>query len=228
MVQPPDTAATAPLLSAADVRRLAAELDLRPTKQWGQNFVIDPNTIRRIVAAADLAPDEHVLEIGPGLGSLTLGLLDAAALRLIGAGRGQRARVGEALALQADCLTGVWAAAASKRLGPVPAGFWGQLVWSWRNVVEDLDPQDLGGPHKPLRDLTVLRAGLRLAAGVIVRQDHARRTRPDGRLEDLPGMDEGLREGAYADQRRAQDLVFGVQEHDDEVLPVEIGYASPQ
>ena len=79
MVQPPDTAATAPLLSAADVRRLAAELDLRPTKQWGQNFVIDPNTIRRIVAAADLAPDEHVLEIGPGLGSLTLGLLDAAA-----------------------------------------------------------------------------------------------------------------------------------------------------
>ena len=79
MVQPPDTAATAPLLSAADVRRLAVELDLRPTKQWGQNFVIDPNTIRRIVAAADLAPDEHVLEIGPGLGSLTLGLLDAAA-----------------------------------------------------------------------------------------------------------------------------------------------------
>ncbi|MGC5049160.1 16S rRNA (adenine(1518)-N(6)/adenine(1519)-N(6))-dimethyltransferase RsmA [Micrococcus porci] len=78
MVPPPDAPATAPLLSAADVRRLAAELDLRPTKQWGQNFVIDPNTIRRIVAAADLAPDEHVLEIGPGLGSLTLGLLDAA------------------------------------------------------------------------------------------------------------------------------------------------------
>ena len=79
MVQPSDAPAAAPLLSAADVRRLAAELDLRPTKQWGQNFVIDPNTIRRIVAAADLAPDEHVLEIGPGLGSLTLGLLDAAA-----------------------------------------------------------------------------------------------------------------------------------------------------
>ena len=50
-----------------------------------------------------------------------LGLLDAAALRLIGARRGRRAVVGAALALQADCLTGVWAAAASHRLGPVPA-----------------------------------------------------------------------------------------------------------
>ena len=67
------------LVLSADVRRIAAELDLRPTKQWGQNFVIDPNTIRRIVQAADVTADEHVLEIGPGLGSLTLGLLDAAA-----------------------------------------------------------------------------------------------------------------------------------------------------
>ena len=79
MVPTPDAPAPAPLLSAADVRRIAAELDLRPTKQWGQNFVIDPNTIRRIVQAAGVGPDEHVLEIGPGLGSLTLGLLDAAA-----------------------------------------------------------------------------------------------------------------------------------------------------
>ncbi|XNZ00549.1 16S rRNA (adenine(1518)-N(6)/adenine(1519)-N(6))-dimethyltransferase RsmA [Micrococcus luteus] len=70
---------SAPLLSAADVRRIAAELGLRPTKSWGQNFVIDPNTIRRIVAVAGLGPDEHVLEVGPGLGSLTLGLMDAAA-----------------------------------------------------------------------------------------------------------------------------------------------------
>ena len=69
----------APLLSAADIRRIAAEIDLRPTKTLGQNYVIDPNTIRRIVAAADLSADEHVLEVGPGLGSLTLGLLDAAA-----------------------------------------------------------------------------------------------------------------------------------------------------
>jgi 16S rRNA (adenine1518-N6/adenine1519-N6)-dimethyltransferase len=57
------------------VRSLAASLGLRPTKQRGQNFVIDPNTVRRIVRAADLAPDELVLEVGPGLGSLTLALL---------------------------------------------------------------------------------------------------------------------------------------------------------
>jgi 16S rRNA (adenine1518-N6/adenine1519-N6)-dimethyltransferase len=68
----------APLLGAADIRRLAAELDIRPTKTLGQNFVIDGNTIRRIVAAAQLGPGETVLEVGPGLGSLTLGLLDAA------------------------------------------------------------------------------------------------------------------------------------------------------
>lgn len=64
------------LLSAADIRRLATQLDIRPTKRWGQNFVIDPNTIRRIVDLAELSGDEHVLEVGPGLGSLTLGLLD--------------------------------------------------------------------------------------------------------------------------------------------------------
>ncbi len=67
-----------PLLGAADIRRLAAELDVRPTKTLGQNFVIDGNTIRRIVATADVVPGETVLEVGPGLGSLTLGLLDAA------------------------------------------------------------------------------------------------------------------------------------------------------
>nr|WP_246020919.1 16S rRNA (adenine(1518)-N(6)/adenine(1519)-N(6))-dimethyltransferase RsmA [Arthrobacter echini] len=68
----------APLLGAADIRRLAAEVEIRPTKTLGQNFVIDGNTIRRIVAAAHLDPGETVLEVGPGLGSLTLGLLDAA------------------------------------------------------------------------------------------------------------------------------------------------------
>lgn len=71
-------ARTAPLLGAADIRRLAAELDVRPTKTLGQNFVIDGNTIRRIVAAAHVQPEETVLEVGPGLGSLTLGLLDVA------------------------------------------------------------------------------------------------------------------------------------------------------
>jgi 16S rRNA (adenine1518-N6/adenine1519-N6)-dimethyltransferase len=57
------------------VRSLAASLGLRPTKQRGQNFVIDPNTVRRIVRAAELSPGEVVLEVGPGLGSLTLALL---------------------------------------------------------------------------------------------------------------------------------------------------------
>ncbi|GAA2024805.1 16S rRNA (adenine(1518)-N(6)/adenine(1519)-N(6)) -dimethyltransferase RsmA [Yaniella flava] len=66
------------LLSAADIRKLADILDLRPTKTLGQNYVIDPNTIRRIVGAAHLDAREHVLEIGPGLGSLTLGLMDVA------------------------------------------------------------------------------------------------------------------------------------------------------
>jgi 16S rRNA (adenine1518-N6/adenine1519-N6)-dimethyltransferase len=70
--------APAPLLGASDIRRLAEDLGVRPTKTLGQNFVIDGNTIRRIVAAAGIGPEETVLEVGPGLGSLTLGLLDAA------------------------------------------------------------------------------------------------------------------------------------------------------
>lgn len=74
----PGTAAPAPLLGASDIRRLAEEIGVRPTKTLGQNFVIDGNTIRRIVSVADIHSDETVLEVGPGLGSLTLGLLDAA------------------------------------------------------------------------------------------------------------------------------------------------------
>lgn len=66
------------LLDPRTLRAIAAELHLRPTKQRGQNFVHDANTVRRIVAASGITPDDVVLEIGPGLGSLTLGLLDAA------------------------------------------------------------------------------------------------------------------------------------------------------
>ena len=66
------------LLGPAEVRALAERLGVRPTKQLGQNFVIDPNTIRRIVRAAGLRPRDTVVEIGPGLGSLTLGLLAVA------------------------------------------------------------------------------------------------------------------------------------------------------
>ncbi|WP_220699262.1 16S rRNA (adenine(1518)-N(6)/adenine(1519)-N(6))-dimethyltransferase RsmA [Nocardioides cavernaquae] len=66
------------LLGPAEVRALAAELDLRPTKQRGQNFVIDANTVRRIVRDSGIVADDVVVEIGPGLGSLTLALLEVA------------------------------------------------------------------------------------------------------------------------------------------------------
>ena len=69
------TSAGPSLLGPADVRALAARLDVRPTKQRGQNFVIDANTVRRIVRTAGVGPDDVVVEVGPGLGSLTLGLL---------------------------------------------------------------------------------------------------------------------------------------------------------
>ncbi|MCR6487283.1 16S rRNA (adenine(1518)-N(6)/adenine(1519)-N(6))-dimethyltransferase RsmA [Amycolatopsis sp. OK19-0408] len=63
------------LLGPAEIRALAAELDVRPTKKLGQNFVHDPNTVRRIVELAGVGAGDVVLEVGPGLGSLTLGLL---------------------------------------------------------------------------------------------------------------------------------------------------------
>ncbi|RKS68596.1 16S rRNA (adenine1518-N6/adenine1519-N6)-dimethyltransferase [Motilibacter peucedani] len=69
----------AQLLGPAEVRALAAELGVRPTKQLGQNFVIDHGTVRRIVRTAGLRDDDVVLEVGPGLGSLTLALLPHAA-----------------------------------------------------------------------------------------------------------------------------------------------------
>jgi 16S rRNA (adenine1518-N6/adenine1519-N6)-dimethyltransferase len=67
--------APAGLLGASQIRELAGRLGVRPTKQWGQNFVIDANTVRRVVRLADLGPGDVVVEIGPGLGSLTLALL---------------------------------------------------------------------------------------------------------------------------------------------------------
>ena len=67
------------LLGAADVRRLATALGVSPTKSLGQNFVHDANTVRRIVRIAGVTAGETVLEVGPGLGSLTLGLLETGA-----------------------------------------------------------------------------------------------------------------------------------------------------
>jgi 16S rRNA (adenine1518-N6/adenine1519-N6)-dimethyltransferase len=66
------------LLGPADIRQLAGRLGLRPAKRLGQNFVTDAGTVRRITALAGLGPDEVVLEVGPGFGSLTLPLLAAA------------------------------------------------------------------------------------------------------------------------------------------------------
>jgi 16S rRNA (adenine1518-N6/adenine1519-N6)-dimethyltransferase len=74
-----DLAEPVRLLGAAEIRRLAAGLDLAPTKRLGQNFVHDANTVRRIVRIAGVEPGDVALEVGPGLGSLTLGLLEVRA-----------------------------------------------------------------------------------------------------------------------------------------------------
>jgi 16S rRNA (adenine1518-N6/adenine1519-N6)-dimethyltransferase len=71
--------ATEGYLGAAEVRDLAELLGLTPTKRLGQNFVVDANTVRRIVQTAGVTDADTVLEVGPGLGSLTLGLLAAGA-----------------------------------------------------------------------------------------------------------------------------------------------------
>ena len=79
MPEPADTTSAGPrLLGPAEVRSLAAAVDIRPTKQRGQNFVIDPNTVRRIVRESGVTADDVVVEVGPGLGSLTLALLAVA------------------------------------------------------------------------------------------------------------------------------------------------------
>lgn len=70
---------TVTLLGATEIRSLAAELDVTPTKKLGQNFVVDANTVRKIVHAARVQPGERVVEVGPGLGSLTLAILEAGA-----------------------------------------------------------------------------------------------------------------------------------------------------
>jgi 16S rRNA (adenine1518-N6/adenine1519-N6)-dimethyltransferase len=72
------------LLTPGDVRELAGRLGVRPSKRLGQNFVVEPGTVRRIAALAALEPQDVVLEVGPGLGSLTLALLEAGAGQVVG------------------------------------------------------------------------------------------------------------------------------------------------
>jgi 16S rRNA (adenine1518-N6/adenine1519-N6)-dimethyltransferase len=67
------------LLTRTEIRNIARELDFRPRKALGQNFVHDANTLRRIVSSSGITKSDHVLEVGPGLGSLTLALLDRGA-----------------------------------------------------------------------------------------------------------------------------------------------------
>ena len=67
------------LLGAADIRAIAAQEGITPTKKFGQNFVIDPGTVKKIVAASKINSNDFVMEVGPGLGSLTLAILQAGA-----------------------------------------------------------------------------------------------------------------------------------------------------
>ncbi|MGB4776827.1 16S rRNA (adenine(1518)-N(6)/adenine(1519)-N(6))-dimethyltransferase RsmA [Microbacterium sp.] len=67
------------LLGATEIRALAAELDVTPTKKLGQNFVVDANTVRKIVQVAQVSASDRVVEVGPGLGSLTLAILETGA-----------------------------------------------------------------------------------------------------------------------------------------------------
>lgn len=69
----------AQLLGPRDIRHLAEHLGTAPTKKWGQNFVVDAGTVRRIARIADAGVSDHIVEVGPGLGSLTLALLETGA-----------------------------------------------------------------------------------------------------------------------------------------------------
>jgi len=116
------------LLGPAEVRQLAARLGVRPAKRLGQNFVIDAGTIRRIVALADLREDDVVLEVGPGLGSLTLGLVEVA---------------GTVVAVEVD-------RALAAELPRTVAARAGELAR--RLVVVNADALSIAGPHWPAVD----------------------------------------------------------------------------
>jgi 16S rRNA (adenine1518-N6/adenine1519-N6)-dimethyltransferase len=102
----PDEGAPARLLTPTDVRELAGRLGVRPSKRLGQNFVIEAGTVRRIAALAALEPDEVALEVGPGLGSLTLALLEAGASRVVAVeiDRGLAAELPRTMAVRAPKL----------------------------------------------------------------------------------------------------------------------------
>jgi len=117
-----------PLLTRRDVRDLLDEAGLGPRRSLGQNFVIDPNTIRRIVRLARIEAGQEVVEIGPGLGSLTLGLLEAGArvlavekdahlARSLGERLGAAVAAGSLRVVEGDALDLAWA---GRLEGPAP------------------------------------------------------------------------------------------------------------
>src|SRR5919199_3619120 len=106
--------------------------------------------------------------------------------------------------------------------------FHAKVAVPYDDVVEHLYPKNLSSFCEPSRNLAVLSTRLYLTTRVVVRQDNACGTRPDGRFKNLPGMDEGVRKRAYRDRGGLYYLVLGVEQHDNKVLPVEVGYAPPQ
>ena len=76
------------LLGAGDIRGIAGRLGVHPTKRLGQNFVVEPGSVRQIAALAAVRPGDVILEVGPGLGSLTLALLAAVVEAAAPAGAG--------------------------------------------------------------------------------------------------------------------------------------------
>jgi 16S rRNA (adenine1518-N6/adenine1519-N6)-dimethyltransferase len=152
------------LLSGADIRVLAGALDVRPTKKRGQNFLVDPNTVRRLVRLAGIGPDDVVLEVGPGLGSLTLGLLGAAR---------------QVLAVEVDpALAAALPATAAGRLTPGAAG---RLTVLERDGLR-LSAEDLAGAGAT-QPPSVLAANLpyNIAVPLLL-----------GLLERLPSLTRGL------------------------------------
>ncbi|UWW07702.1 16S rRNA (adenine(1518)-N(6)/adenine(1519)-N(6))-dimethyltransferase RsmA [Mycolicibacterium brumae] len=129
------------LLGPADIRELADELGVRPRKSWGQNFVHDANTVRRIVAAAGVTADDTVIEVGPGLGSLTLALLETGA---------------SVLAVEVDP---VLAGRLPQTLAERSSGESATLTVLNRDVLT-LGPGDLPEPNGPLVEPTALVANL--------------------------------------------------------------------
>jgi len=160
------------LLSGADIRAIAGALDVRPTKKRGQNFLVDPNTVRRLVRLAGVGPDDVVLEVGPGLGSLTLGLLGAAR---------------QVIAVEVDpALAAALPATAAARLEPVAAGRLTVLTKdALRLVPADLPAGQAGstGPAEPAPGPTVLAANLpyNIAVPLLL-----------GLLDRLPSLEHGL------------------------------------